>query len=283
MIALIIVSLLLGCCNAFFVTLPTQRVISRSDQSIVCNAHAHEDGDGDGKYSLATSSRRQAIGYSMLAIGSTLPLQEAVASGVTEETSTATVMLSIILDPSKPEELSEIEIECRPDWAPLAARRFKELVQFGFYNNCPFFRVLPGFIAQFGIASDPTLNKRWLYCDTSDEEAVKLCRAPLVDEPRTQPNKRGTLSFASSGKTSRRTQIFINTADNSGPPNFLDAQNFVPFARVVTGMEVVKQLNSEYGGKVSQGKAAYYGGEYFSKVFPKLSVIKEAKLLSSNL
>ena len=111
MIALIIVSLLVGCCNAFFVTVPTQRVIrNRSDQSIVCNAYAHEDGDGDGKYSLATSSRRQAIGYSMLAIGSTLPLQEAVASGVTEETSTAqpyTVMLSIILDPSKPEEFRD--------------------------------------------------------------------------------------------------------------------------------------------------------------------------------
>lgn len=66
---------------------------------------------------------------------------------------------------------------------------------------------------------------------------------------------------------------------NGGPPNFLDGQGFVPFAKVVRGMDVVKQLNGEYGGKVNQGKGAYYGGEYFSKVFPRLSVIKEVKVL----
>jgi peptidyl-prolyl cis-trans isomerase A (cyclophilin A) len=142
---------------------------------------------------------------------------------------------------------------------------------------------LPGYVAQFGVSSDPKLNKQWVYCDTTDEEAKRNCRPGLPDEPRTQPNKKGTLSFASSGKNSRKTQIFINLANNDGPPNFLDAQNFVPFARIVRGMEpennIPKRLNGEYGGKVNQGKAAYYGGEYFEAVFPKLSVIRDAKIL----
>ncbi len=175
--------------------------------------------------------------------------------------------------------LAELEIEVRPDWAPLGAQRFKELIEAGFYNNAPFFRVLPGYVAQFGISSDPSLNKQWVYCDITDEEAKQRCQPSLKDKPRTQPNQKGTLSFASSGKNSRKTQVFVNLANNDGPPNFLDAQNFVPFARVVRGMEALKQLNGEYGGRVNQGKAAYYGGDYFQQVFPKLSVIKEAKII----
>ena len=181
----------------------------------------------------------------------------------------------------KKEETSEIEIEVRPDWAPLAAQRFKELVEIGFFNESRFHRVLPGYVAQFGIAADPALNKEWMFSENN-------CKA-LPDEARTQGNKRGTLSFASSGKNSRQTQIFINLGNNDGPPNFLDAQNFVPFAKVVRGMEdTVKKLNSEYGvvesvsgglaGSVNQGKAAYYGSQYMEAVFPKLSVIKSAKI-----
>eukprot|EP00979_Chaetoceros_neogracilis_P004453 scaffold787_cov285-Chaetoceros_neogracile.AAC.17 len=183
----------------------------------------------------------------------------------------------------KSEVTSEIEIEVRPDWAPLAAKRFKELVEIGYYNESRFHRVLPGYVAQFGIAADPGLNKEWMFCETN-------CKA-LPDEARKQRNKRGTLSFASSGKNSRQTQIFINLGNNDGPPNFLDGQNFVPFARVVNGMDdAVKNLNSEYGilesvtggltGSVNQGKAAYYGSEYLDVVFPKLSVIKSAKVLN---
>ena len=98
------------------------------------------------------------------------------------------------------------------------------------------------------------------------------------------------MSFASSGKNSRTTQVFINLGNNDGVPNFLDGQNFVPFARVVRGMDdTVKQLNSEYGrkekmsggltGSVNQGKAAYYGAKYLDAVFPKLSIIKDAKII----
>jgi len=228
-----------------------------------------------------SSSRRSVLNrsLSLLTIGSFLPSYKVYAE---EEFSTTdqpfTVVFTIQLDSSKP-ELSELEIECRPDWAPLAAARFKELVELGFYKDSPFFRVLPGFIAQFGISADKQLNKEWMYCDTSDKEAVKLCKQPLPDEPRKVPNKKGTLSFASSGKNSRRTQVFINLTDNSGLPNFLDGQGFVPFARIVRGENVVKELNDEYRGNVSQGKAAYYGKEYFEAVFPRLSVIRDAKIL----
>lgn len=217
-------------------------------------------------------SRRDAamiVGGSVVALG-TAP-QPALA--VDEPFN---VLFTIQISPGSVEEL---EVEVLPEWAPLAAQRFRELIELGFYKDAPFFRVLPGFVAQFGISSDPKLNKQWVYCDTSDEEVKKNCKPPLPDEPRTQANKKGTLTFASSGKNSRKTQIFVNLANNDGPPNFLDAQGFVPFARIVRGVEVPKKLNGEYGGRVNQGKAAYYGGEYFTEVFPQLSVIKDAKIL----
>lgn len=217
-------------------------------------------------------SRREA---GMIVGGGVLGLAT-VPKPATAADETFNVLFTIQLSSGNMEEL---EVEVRPDWAPLAAQRFRELVELGFYKDAPFFRVLPGFVAQFGISSDPKLNKQWVFCDTSDEEAKNNCKPPLLDEPRTQANKKGTLTFASSGKNSRKSQIFINLANNDGPPNFLDAQGFVPFARIVKGMEVPKKLNGEYGGKVNQGKAAYYGGEYFEAVFPKLSVIKDAKIL----
>ena len=148
-----------------------------------------------------------------------------------DDTLPFTVQFTIQLDPiSNPNELSNVEIEVHPEWAPLATSRFKKLCTSGFYNNCPFFRVLPGFIAQFGISTNTELNKQWLYC----EEGSTNCKQPLLDEKRMVPNKKGTLSFASSGKNTRRTQVFINTVDNSGIPNFLDQQGFVPFARVTS-------------------------------------------------
>lgn len=228
----------------------------------------------------AITSRRSVLSRSLssLAVGSCLPALKANADESSATDQPFTVLFTIQLDSTKPEELSELEIECHPDWAPGAAARFKELVELGFYKDSPFFRVLPGFIAQFGISADPSFNKQWMYCDTSDKEAVKLCKQPLPDEPRKVPNKKGTLSFASSGKNSRRTQVFINLVDNSGLPNFLDGQGFVPFARIVRGEDIVTKLNAEYKGNVSQGKAAYYGKEYFEKVFPRLSVIRDAKI-----
>jgi len=260
----------------------------RTDQS------KHKSYQGEGENNNANDSRllsRRGIMSGVFSLATSAlwyPIKEASASieeGIVPSASLKPfrVLFMVQIDSQKPNDLSEIEIEVRPDWAPLAAERFRNLVELGFYKDAPFFRVLPGYVAQFGISSDPKLNKQWVYCDTTDEEAKRSCQPNLLDEPRTQPNKKGTLSFASSGKNSRKTQIFINLANNDGPPNFLDAQNFVPFARIVRGMEsdnnIPKRLNAGYGGKVNQGKAAYYGGEYFEAVFPKLSIIRDAKII----
>lgn len=179
------------------------------------------------------------------------------------------VALSVLLDPEK-KTTGEIVFEVVPEWAPLASERFKELLELGFYRRSRFHRVIPGFIAQFGISTSREQNSAWL-CQT--------CK-PLPDEARRQSNKKGTLSFAqASAKNSRQTQVFINLSDNGGLPNFLDSQNFTPFARVVSGMELLPRLHAE--GSVSQPKAAYYGEEYLSEVFPKLSVIEDVRLVSS--
>ncbi|KAL7536962.1 hypothetical protein ACHAXR_007504 [Thalassiosira sp. AJA248-18] len=278
------------------IILPKQNknIIEHDGDGIIdeCTTAATGSHAADGE-STITATRRNALlrccsSMALLTTASSCSLPYAMASDDDEDTITTTtaaqqpftVLFTIQLDSNKPDELSDLEIECRPDWAPLASARFKELVELGFYKDCPFFRVLPGFIAQFGVSSDPNLNKEWMYCDTTaDEETVKLCKPPLMDERRLQSNKKGTLSFATSGKNTRRTQVFVNLGDNSGVPNFLDGQNFVPFARIVRGEDVIKQLNREYGGKVNQGKAAYYGGEYFEKVFPRLSIIRDARVM----
>ena len=192
-----------------------------------------------------------------------------------------TVALQIKFN-DKRDTVDSIEIEVHPEWSPLAAERFHDLVSSGFYDDGRFFRVLPGYVAQFGIASDPNLNKEWMFCEPIP------CR-PLMDEPRIVSNRKGTVSFASIGKNSRQTQVFINLGNNGGPPNFLGAQGFVPFAQVTKGMDLLSSnLNSDYGlkeslsggltGSINQGKAAYYGKEYLDTMFPGLSYIESAQL-----
>lgn len=274
---------------------PRQLLESRIEESN-SNYCSHRKGCNNAADDPCLLSRRKVVSgaFSFATMASWCPVKETGASPL-EKVSTPSSTLSakpfrvlfmVQIDSQKPEDLSALEIEVRPDWAPLAAERFRTLVELGFYKDAPFFRVLPGYVAQFGISSDPNLNKQWVYCDTTDEGTKRgFCQPNLPDEPRTQPNKKGTLSFASSGKNSRKTQIFINLANNDGPPNFLDAQNFVPFARIVVrGVETENntipwRLNAQYGGKVNQGKAAYYGGEYFQTVFPSLSIIRDAKII----
>lgn len=173
--------------------------------------------------------------------------------------------------------LGDVEVEVRPDWAPLASARFRELIDASFFDDSRLFRVLPGYVAQFGIAGEPAVNKEWLL--------PKEKR--LLDEPRTTTNARGTLSFASGGKNTRTTQIYVNLGDNGGLPNMLDAQGFVPFARVTRGMDLVDKAYSGYGlvesltgglgGSVNQGKAIYYGNAYLDEAYPKLTRISSIK------
>ena len=153
------------------------------------------------------------------------------------------------------------------DWAPLGADRFYMLVKSGFYDGARFFRVMPGFVVQFGIARDPALNAKWH-------------KANLPDDPVKQSNRRGTVSFATDGPNTRTTQVFINLANNAR----LDKKGFAPFAAVTQGMEAVDQFYSGYGEGApmgagpSQTRAEAEGNTYFEREFSKLDYIKKATI-----
>jgi len=217
--------------------------------------------------------RRELLGAAALSTVGTL--SNAAASTSEEAARPFRVELDVQLDES---DSGMVVIEVVPEWAPLAATRFRELIELGFYKETRFHRVIPGYIAQFGISVDPRLNKEWL---------CRTCKR-LSDEPIRVSNKKGTLSFANAGKDTRQTQVFVNLNDNGSLPNFLDNMGFVPFAKVVQGMAIVQRIYGGYGileaasgglaGGVSQGKAAVYGKEYL-ETFPKLSYIRSAVVL----
>ena len=166
-----------------------------------------------------------------------------------------------------PGKTGTIKIQLHPEWAPLGVRRFEELTQEGFFSNCRIFRVLPGFVAQFGINGDPNVQSRWR-------------SKSLPDDPVKVSNTRGTVVFATAGKNSRTTQIFFNTRDQGN--SFLDNQGFSPFGRVIEGMDIVDTFYAGYGegapaGKgPNQGLIQAKGNEYLNKDFPKLSYISAA-------
>lgn len=153
-------------------------------------------------------------------------------------------------------------IEVQRDWAPNGADRFYHLVSSGFYDDCKFFRVVPNFMVQFGINGDPKVQKGWR-------------DATIKDDPVMQSNKKGYVTFATSGPDSRTTQIFVNFKQNS----FLDSQGFAPFGKVVEGMDVVEKINSQYGESPSQPQIQAKGNEYLEAKFPKLDGVKKATII----
>ncbi len=159
-------------------------------------------------------------------------------------------------------------IELHRDWAPMGVDRFFQLVEEGFYDDARFFRVLPGFVAQFGMNGDPAVTAAW-------------SNRALQDDPVTQSNKRGTVTFATSGPNSRTTQLFINLADNAA----LDGRGFAPIGEVVEGMSVVDAFYSGYGEGAprgagpDQGEIRRSGNEYLKRDFPKLDFIKTARVV----
>jgi len=153
-------------------------------------------------------------------------------------------------------------------WAPLGADRFYNLVKNGYYDDCRFFRIIDGFMAQIGMHGDPSVQRAW----TS---------ARLQDDPVKESNKRGYVTFAHAGPNSRTTQFFINFGDNAAS---LDKQGFPPIGQVTTGMDVVDKLYSGYGEGAprgqgpSQGNIAAQGNAYLAKDFPKLDYVKKATI-----
>lgn len=154
-------------------------------------------------------------------------------------------------------------IEVHREWAPIGADRFFNLVKNGFYDGTRFFRVRPGFMAQFGLNGNPEVQGPWQ-------------RAFLRDDPVTQKNLRGFVSFTTEGRPqSRFTQIFINYADNSR----LDADGFAPFGQVISGMEVVDKLFSPGDTQPDQRRILRKGNDYLQKEFPQLDFVKKATIV----
>jgi peptidyl-prolyl cis-trans isomerase A (cyclophilin A) len=154
-------------------------------------------------------------------------------------------------------------------WAPLGADRFYNLVKHHFYDNATFFRVLPNFMAQFGISAYPAVNAVWE-------------NANIKDDPVTQSNTRGYVTFATGGPNTRTTQVFINFGDNKR----LDHDGFAPFGLVTDGMKVVDMLYDQYGegapsgGGPDQNQIQKQGKPYLDKDWPKLDYIKTATIIS---
>ena len=152
-------------------------------------------------------------------------------------------------------------VEVHPDWAPIGAQRFLELIKDGYYTDARFYRVLPNFVVQFGLAAQPAMTKKW--------------NKRIEDDPVVRTNAYGTMTFATAGPNTRTAQVFINIRSNQ----VLDSQGFAPFAKVVEGMSVAEKFYSGYGEAPDQDLITRRGNAYVSAQFPRLDFIKKATVL----
>jgi len=162
----------------------------------------------------------------------------------------------------------KIVIEVTRSLSPNGADRFYNLVRSGYFKDLAFFRVIPGFMCQFGIHGDPAVSAKWR-------------EANIADDPVKGSNTRGTITFATAGPNTRTTQLFINFGNNVN----LDGMGFSPFGKVVEGMDVVDKINGEYGEGApggngpNQGRVQMEGNAYLKKDFPNLDYIKSASIV----
>jgi peptidyl-prolyl cis-trans isomerase A (cyclophilin A) len=159
----------------------------------------------------------------------------------------------------------DVIVQVNRAWAPLGADRFYNLVRGGFYKDAAFFRIVPRFVAQFGIPARPDAAAVWE-------------KAKILDDRVTQSNKRGTLTFATAGPNTRTTQIFINYSDNTS----LDTQGFAPFGTVIEGMDLVDKFFAGYGESPDQGRITMQGKAYLDKSFPNLDRIVTAVVMPAD-
>ena len=158
-------------------------------------------------------------------------------------------------------------IQVTRSWAPNGADRFYNLVKNGFFDDARFFRVIDGFMVQFGISGNPDVSAAWT-------------NATIPDDPVRESNARGTVTFATAGPNTRTTQVFINFNNTS----MLNGQGFAPFGKVVSGMNVVDSLYKGYGEGAprgngpNQGLLKSQGNAYLLTQFPKLDYIKKATI-----
>jgi peptidyl-prolyl cis-trans isomerase A (cyclophilin A) len=155
-----------------------------------------------------------------------------------------------------------VVIEVTRALAPNGADRFYNMVKAKYFDGARFFRAIPNFMVQFGLAADPAVTKTW--------------DVQIQDDPVKASNVRGAVTFAqSSAPNSRSTQLFINFGNNAS----LDGQRFAPFGKVVSGMENVDQIYTGYGEKSDdQGRIEAEGNAFLNKEFPRLDYIKTARI-----
>lgn len=154
-------------------------------------------------------------------------------------------------------------VEVHRDWAPIGADHFYELVQAKYFDGDRFFRVLKGFIVQFGLNGDPAVTAHWE-------------NMTLPDDPVTHHNVPGTIVYATAGPATRTTQLFINLGDNT---RSLDSQGFAPFGNVITGMDVVESIFGGYGETPEQALITSRGNDYLTQHYPKLDYVKSATIV----
>jgi cyclophilin family peptidyl-prolyl cis-trans isomerase len=152
-------------------------------------------------------------------------------------------------------------MEVHEEWAPIGTRRFLELVNDKFFDGARFFRIVPNFVVQFGLAASPAQSKKW----------DKM----LDDDPVLRTNSIGTVAFATAGPNTRTTQLFINMRSNQ----MLDDQGFAPFAKVTEGMDVVEKFYAAYGERPDQDLIKKRGNAYLTAEFPNLDYIKKATII----
>jgi peptidyl-prolyl cis-trans isomerase A (cyclophilin A) len=160
-------------------------------------------------------------------------------------------------------------VEVHRDWAPKGADRFYNLVRMGYFEDVSFFRVVKGFMVQFGIHGDPAVNSAWRNARIDDDPASG------------HTNARGMITFATSGPNSRTTQLFINYKDNAN----LDGMGFTPFGQVTQGMDVVDAIEGVYGEGAPMGRGPSQmliqtqGNKYLKESFPQLDYVKSAAIV----
>jgi peptidyl-prolyl cis-trans isomerase A (cyclophilin A) len=158
-------------------------------------------------------------------------------------------------------------VTVRRAWAPIGADRFYNLVRARFFDGDEFFRVVKGFVVQFGISGFPAVSSAWQ-------------NANIKDDPVKASNTTGTITFADAGPNTRTTQVFVNLTNNAS----LDSQGFAPFGKVTKGMAIVNKLYGGYGETVTnlQGNIAAQGNAFLTKRFPKLDAVLSARVLRAH-
>ncbi len=163
--------------------------------------------------------------------------------------------------------VGDFVVEVHREWAPLGADRFYNLVTAGYYDDTRIYRVVEGFMAQFGLNPNPYVNQAWK-------------TQFIIDDPVTRTNSRGTMTFAKGGLHTRTTEVFINYRNNT----MLDTDGFAPFAEVVEGMVAADAFYAEYGDGPPRGDGPYAamaqarGNEYLDSDFPELTRIIRATI-----